>query len=283
MNPHPDTALRAMTDDGSFRVITASTTETVRGVIAAQRARGDAARALGDLVTGTILIRETMAPDQRVQGIVHSKGGRLVADSQPDGGARGLLQPPAGGGSFSVAPDALLTMMRTLPSGALHSGVVQMPATGGLSAALMAYLQTSEQVVSMIATGTLLRDDEVVAAGGYLVQLLPELAEGPLMVMTERIREFESIDTLLKGPETTPESMLEELLYAMPFTRLSSSPLRFQCRCSDTRLLMSLSTLPRADLEELVRQGEPLEVTCEYCGVRYELTPERLRGLLAKS
>lgn len=274
-----------MTDDGSFRVITARTTETVRGVLAAQSATGEAARWLGDLVTGTILIRETMAPQQRVQGIVQAAGsrGRVVADSHPDGGARGLLQLPAAGGAVAPGEGALLQMMRTLPSGAVHTGVVEVPAHGGLSAALMGYLQTSEQVVSMITVGTVMEGDALVAAGGYLIQLLPELAEGPLMVMTERIQDFQSIDTLMKGADVTPEAMLDELLYGMPFTTLSSSPLRFQCRCSDVRLMLSLATLPREDIEDLLREGQPLEVTCEYCNQVYRLAPERLRGLVGKS
>src|SRR5687768_17894744 len=56
------------------------------------------------------------------------------------------------------------------------------PYTTLFRSALMAYMQTSEQVVSMLAMGTLLEDARVSAAGGYLVQLLPEVGRGPLMV-----------------------------------------------------------------------------------------------------
>ena len=63
-----DSVLRVMTDDGAFRVITASTTRTVRGAAEAQGVRGGTARTFGDLITGSILFRETMAPELRVQG-----------------------------------------------------------------------------------------------------------------------------------------------------------------------------------------------------------------------
>lgn len=285
MTSSSDSVLRAITDDGSFRVIAARTTETVRGVLRAQSARGPTARWLGDLVTGTILLRETMAPRWRVQGILLAPGGRgrLIADSHPDGGARGLIQPAANGEPLSLGEGALLQLIRTLPSGAVHQGVVAVPPAGGLSAALMNYLQTSEQVVSMIAVGCVMNHDELVAAGGYLIQLLPELTHEPLTIMTARVEHFQTIEPLLENPDTTPESMLAALLEGLPFTKLSSSALSFRCRCSDARLMAALAMLPRHDIEEIVHDGTPLDITCDYCNRRFEVLPERLRGLLKTS
>ena len=87
-----DSVLRAMTNDGAFRVITARTTHTVKQTLEAQGAVGDTARHLGELITGTILVRETMAPNHRVQGLYKTadRAGQLVADTYPDGDTRGL-------------------------------------------------------------------------------------------------------------------------------------------------------------------------------------------------
>ena len=98
-----------------------------------------------------------------------------------------------------------MQMMRTLPDGKINQGFVEVPDAGGISRALMEYMQTSEQVVSMLAMGTLLDEGRVVAAGGYLVQLLPEVGRGPLMVMTERLKDFESIDAQLREPGFSPD------------------------------------------------------------------------------
>ncbi|HEY5376008.1 MAG TPA: Hsp33 family molecular chaperone HslO, partial [Polyangiaceae bacterium] len=93
--PEPsDTVLRAITDDGAFRVITARTTQTVRGAVEAQGVAGLTARHFGDLLTGSILFRETMAPNLRVQGIIKGSNGSgsVIADSHPSGQTRGLIQ-----------------------------------------------------------------------------------------------------------------------------------------------------------------------------------------------
>jgi molecular chaperone Hsp33 len=98
-----DSVLRAMTDDGAFRVITARTTDTVRGVLQVQSATGGTARTFGDLITSAILFRETMAPELRVQGVLRgSRGtGSLVADSHPSGKTRGLYSSRPGPSSSS--------------------------------------------------------------------------------------------------------------------------------------------------------------------------------------
>jgi molecular chaperone Hsp33 len=147
----------------------------------------------------------------------------------------------------------------------------------------MSYMQTSEQVFSMLAVGTIFQGDQVVSAGGYLVQLLPEVGRGPLMLMTERLRDFESIDLQLKDSAFTPSWLLDELLYGMPFTRLEESPVRFECWCDELRVVSALASLGRDDLEHLLSTNEVLEIACEYCKRDFRIAPARLRGLLEQS
>ncbi|APR75481.1 Chaperonin (heat shock protein 33) [Minicystis rosea] len=280
-----DTVIRAITDDGAFRVIAALTTNTVRGAAGAQGAEGAVAQTFGDLLTGAILIREAMAPRLRVQAILKggAGGGNMVADSQPDGTSRGLVRFGAGKSAPHEPAAALLQVMRTLPSGAIHQGVIEVPPTGGISSALMAYMQDSEQVVSTIAVSTVVGESGVIAAGGYMVQLLPEIERGPLMIMTERLDALPNLGEVLQKSDLTPDELLGELLYGMPFTRLEESRLDFGCGCSQVRLVSSLATLPRSDIEELVRDGEVLEINCDYCGKEYRIAPAQLQTLLTPS
>jgi molecular chaperone Hsp33 len=284
MTPSADSVVRAMTNDGAFRVITVRTTDTVRGAISAQHGIGHTARWFGELLTGAILIRETMAPPLRVQGILRGADGHgsLVADSHPSGMTRGLIQLPEGSADLDL-DGAVLQVMRTMPNGRIAQGVVEIPDSGGVSNALMTYMQISEQVVSVIAVATVMRDETVVSAGGYIVQLLPEVGRGPLMVMTERLRDFERIDQQLLSSEFSPQWLLDQLLYGMPFTHLDESRVSFECWCSELRLMEAMATLSRADIMDLLRSGELLEISCDYCGKQYALAPAQLRGLLESS
>jgi molecular chaperone Hsp33 len=279
-----DSVLRAMTDDGAFRVITTRTTETVRGILQSQKPASATARILADLITGVILIRETMAPEQRVQGILKRVGERssLLADSNAGGDTRGLVQLPQGSDDFELQ-GSLLQMMRTLYNGQLHQGLVEVPPNGDMSQALMFYMQASEQIDTMVAVGSLFDDRGVVCSGGYLIQLLPEVGRGPLAIMAERLEDFRRIDRQLQDPQFGPQPLLDELLYAMPFTQLGHNEVRYRCWCSRTRLITAMSTLPRAEIESMVEDGRVLEINCDYCHRDYAVSPAELRGLLQKS
>lgn len=280
---HEDNVLRALTDDGAFRVIAADTTATVRGAIAAQRPEGtELTRAFADLLTGAVLVRESMAPDYRLQAILqgNDKRSRLVADTHPDGSTRGLIQLPA---ETKVMPfdKGVLQIARTLHNGSLHQGVVEVPKDNStISGALMAYMQASEQVATVIAVGSHVAGGEVVAAGGYMVQLLPEVEEGPLMVMTERLRDFEDIVPLLARGAASPSALLAETLYGMPYTKVGDRPVSFGCYCSPERLMGSLASLPRADIESLLAGGKTLDIECDYCRKNYKFTTDQLKSLL---
>lgn len=291
MSPPNDLVIRVMTDDHAFRVIACDVTQTVQQIALAQRVSGVAAQALGELVTATVLMRETMSPTLRVQGIAKGRGGgSLIGDSHPDGITRGLVQLKRDESGkviqdFELGPGSVLQMMRSLPNGSLHQGIVAVEDRkgGGLSAALMTYLQESEQVISVAALGTTLAGEEIARAGGYIVQLLPEAERGAHMIMTQRLDDFTPIEDLLGHEAFNVPQLLDELLFGMPYTELARDEVMFGCRCSETSLLSALATLGREEVRSMVEQGEGLEITCDYCGRDYLIAIERLRALLADS
>jgi molecular chaperone Hsp33 len=278
-----DTALRAITDDGAFRVIAARTTETVRGACAAQGVQGSIGRLFGELVTGSILIRHTMAPDLRVQAILQGddRSSRMIADANPDGSSRGLVQLPEGAREMPLAERGLLQVARTLHNGSIHQGVVSLAADGSVSAAVMRYMQESEQIFSIAALGCVMEESgSVKVAGGFILQLLPEVGEGPLAIMTERMRDFEKIEPLLSSGAAEPDVLLREILYGMPYAQVGEDPVRFGCNCSQARVAASLASLPKQEIRDMISDGRILEIGCDYCGRQYQMAPEQLRGLL---
>ncbi len=280
-----DTVLRAITDDGSFRAIALETTCTVRDAIEAQRPEGSLRRIFADFLTGAVLVRESMSPELRVQCILQADDGRshIVADAHPDGTTRGLVQLTSGARGFEVEQKGLMKVARTLHNGSLHQGIVNVAGQGSIAGAFMAYMQESEQSTTMIAVGAHMVEGVVVASGGYLIQILPDVAEGPLMVMTERLRDFQDIVPLLARGAASPKALLAEILYGMPFTRVGERRISFGCNCSEHRLAASLATLPRSDIESLLADKRILEIACDFCRKEYRFSPELLRGLLARN
>lgn len=280
----PDEAVTVVTNDGAFRVIALRSTRTARGVIASQKATGQTARHLGDLCTGTVLVRLTMAPSYRVQGVIRGAGakGTLVADAYPDGGTRGLCRTPAG--EIHFGDGALMQVMRSLPTGQIHQGVVEVSREHGITGALMNYLLESEQVTSAAAVGHLPGEDGPLLSGGWLVQVLPECSEPPLAVMYERLRhDFADVEKVLGELGSDPRKLISEICWGMEYTETQSHQLDYRCRCSPERVLASLASVGKEDLDEMVQAAEPLFITCDYCGRPFEIPSESLRGLVEAS
>jgi molecular chaperone Hsp33 len=281
--PKADGVLRAMTNDSAFRVITIRSTEMVRGALKAQNATGASARFLADLVTGATLLRETMSPSLRVQVLLRPRegSGYLLGDSHPSGQTRGLVAHK--GKEPFPREDIVLQVVRSLQNGSIQQGVVAVPDNASVSQALMAYMLESEQITTMVVVSTIFDGDNVVAAGGYLVQLLPGAPYGTLAIMTERLADFEQVDSLLSAPTFTPEQLCEELLYAMPHTLLGASTIEYGCWCSRASVLGALASVSRADLQSMVDDGEVLEINCDYCAKEYQVSPTELTGLLIRN
>lgn len=284
-----DRVVRAMTSDGAFRVLTAITTETVRDAVHAQEARGPTADRLGQLITGAILLRETISPDRRVQVLVKDRAGRtnLVADAHPDGRNRGIVRPGAdqrsGGGD-----DAILEVIHTLPNGIMHQGLVQLPDSGDLSAALMTYLHESEQIVATIAVATATRHagdrapGDLRVAGGYLVQLMPDAEREALGRMTESLEATPRLTRLLTADQITADGLREALVGTISIDRMSETALRFGCSCTRASILSGLATLEPAELEDMIAAGKPLDIQCDSCRQSYRIGVAELRALVVR-
>lgn len=280
----PDRAIRAMTHDHGFRVVVASTSDSVREVVARQAVTGIAAHAVADLVTAAVLLRETMSPNLRVQALLRGAGGKgnFVGDSFPDGAVRGLAQLRSGT-QFSLGPGSMMQMMRSLVHGGVQQGIVDVGEAGGIDEALSVYFQESEQVVSVARIATRFDGDTLVAAGGFVVQLLPE-AERPLhAIMTQRLEDFPPMASFLAEEGFSADRLMAELLYGMESSELGRQELRFHCRCDETLVLSALSSLSKDDVQSMVDDGDGLEIHCDYCGKDYAIAVERLRALLAQS
>lgn len=273
----PDRVIRAMTIDGAFRVIAATTTDTVRSALAAQTTGDELGLRLGELITGAVLLRETTQPARRVQLLWRDRrGGTMVADALPDGANRGIVSP---GDDTHVLPggDHILQVHYTLPNAALHQGMVAIPEGEDMSSALMRYLHQSEQILSMTAVSALPGPGGVRVAGGYVIQLLPEATREVIDTMTDHVGNLEPLASLLEGRAPSADTLIKAIMGDLPHEELAQAPLHFGCTCSETRVMSSILTLPDEEVDAMLG-GDPLEVRCDACGRMYRIATEQLRS-----
>lgn len=272
--------LRAMTDDGSFRVMTIGGSDTASRAIAAQRVEGHAALQLGEIVTAAVLVRETMAPGHRVQVLLRDQpGNQVVGDAFPDGRTRGLAQVSDDVLGVLLADGGYLQVMRSLPGRAPHQGVVEARPESGIDQAVRAYFLQSEQIETFVGVSCHAHGESYVA-GGYVVQLLPELTEPPLEAMRARLAEVGRFGAELVERGGDPQWILDNVLGEASYTSLADSTVGFGCQCGRDKALGAVAALGEAEVKELLRAGEVVRVNCDYCRSAYEVGPADLRAIL---
>lgn len=282
MTDTADRVLRAMTDDGSFRVLVARTTDTARRIAELQQVSGVSAACLGEVVTASVLVRETMAPGNRVQVLFTDKiGTRLVGDANPEGATRGLAQVTDEVLGVLPGDGGILQVVRIVRPGQPHQGYVETDDEGGVAGALHTYFLQSEQVETRLALASPTDEDGAIThSTGFVVQLLPEVTEPPLARMEARIAELGDLATFVSQHGDDPETLLAALMGDVEHTRLAESGVAFVCGCGRERAVGAASTLGPDELRELIESGEELAITCDYCRTRYTVGPDDYRRIL---
>ncbi len=148
--------------------------------------------------------------------------------------------------------------------------------------ALTYYFAASEQVPSCVGLGVLMEKDNTVRqAGGFIVQLMPFAEDAVIDRLEENLKEIQSVTALLEQGDT-PRQILEKVLAGLEVVFTDTMPVRFLCSCSKERVEKALISLGRSQLQELIDEGEEIEVNCHFCGKKYTFSIDELKRLKEK-
>ena len=132
----------------------------------------------------------------------------------------------------------------------------------------------------MAAVACVVDGEEIKAAGGYVVQLLPELTAPPLDAMRHRLDVFGDLAPVLVARDADPKWLLDALLDQMPYTGLAESSVEYGCTCGPERAIGAVAALGEAELRDMLDKDEIVPVKCDYCTQTYEVSPDDVRRIL---
>lgn len=224
----------------------------------------------------------------QIQGNGPMKGITVTADSK--GNVKGfpnvadVMLPPNKDGKLDVGGAIDLGIMRVIKDMGLkepYVGTVPLQ-TGEIAEDLTYYFATSEQVPSSVGLGVLMNKDNTVAqAGGFIIQLMPFTSDEIIEKLEENIKNLPSVTTMLSDGKT-PEQILETVLDGFEVTVHETIPTRFLCDCSSERVERSLRSLGEEDMKEIMAEGKPIEVKCQFCNKAYTYTVDELKEIRRK-
>lgn len=141
------------------------------------------------------------------------------------------------------------------------------------------YFATSEQIPSSVALGVLLDDDAAVsAAGGFIIQLMPFAEEAVISVLENRLKEISFTTMLEKG--LSVEDIIKNIFDGYDVSITDTLPMAYMCDCSKERVEKAVISLGRKELADMIQEGKPIEVVCDFCRTKYIFSTDELISFL---
>lgn len=287
-----DYIIRAMSRDGYVKAMAIRSTAIVERARMIHKTTPTATAALGRLLSACSMMGNLQKAEDGALTLQIKGGGplgTLLATSDAVGNVRGyvhnpsitLLEKYAGklDVGAAVGTDGMLTVIRDLRMKEPYVGSVAL-VSGEIADDITAYFAQSEQTPTACALGVLINTDRSVrVAGGYLIQLLPGAPDDVIDKVEAGIQRCGAVTAMLDAGKT-PEEILSSVLSAFDLEFFDEMPVEYRCYCSRERVSATLLTIGKKDLQEIVDEGKPITIECQFCDTAYTFTPEDVAQLL---
>lgn len=286
-----DYMIRAIDETGSIRVFSASTTNAVQRARETHNTTPVSTAALGRVITASLLMGNTLKNEKDKISIQITGDGQIkniLAISNCRGQVKGYISNPhadlplKGKGKLDVGGaigNGIMTVIKDLGMKEPYVGQTEL-VTGEIAEDLAHYFAHSDQQPSAVALGVLVdKDYTVKAAGGYIIQVLPNAEEEVISKLEETIANSEPISTLIeKG--YTPEDVLDYICEGLNMKILEKKDLKLACDCCQERIERALISIGENDLTEIIEEDGKAELCCEFCDTKYNFNKEELIDIL---
>ena len=289
-----DQLVRAISKDGYVKAVAVSTRNLTERARQIHHTLPVATAALGRVLAAASMMGNALKGEGSSLTLQIKGGGplgTLLAVSDAEGNVRGTVDHPAvdlplrPDGKLdvgaAVGSEGTLTVIRDLNMKEPYVGSVGLLG-GEIAEDLAAYFVESEQIPTACGLGVLVdRDQSVLAAGGYLIQLLPGAGEDVITKVEGSLMAAGPVTGLLRENDD-PEAMLRAALSDFELDILEKSPIEYRCYCSRERMERALISLGPEELEALIREQGQADLTCQFCDNVQHFTRQQLECLLAE-
>jgi molecular chaperone Hsp33 len=286
-----DYLVKALAFDGQVRAYAAITTETVGEAQRRHYTWPTASAALGRTMTAGVMMGAMLKGEKSKLTIkVECDGpiGLILVDTNAKGQVRGYVTNPQTHFDLNeqgkldvrraVGTTGSLTVVKDL--GLRENFTGQVPIVSGeLGEDFTYYFASSEQTPSSVGVGVLVNpDNTILAAGGFIIQLMPGTDEQIISAIEERLAKVPPISRLIQQG-LSPEEILDELLGKENVKILETMPVEFQCQCSKERIGDAIVSLGKEEIQAMIEEDGKAEAQCHFCNEKYLFTKEELEQL----
>ena len=287
------TILRAMTRDGSARLLVINSRKMVDDMIKFHKTTPTATATLGRTLTAASMIG-TMLPEEGDTVTVSISGdgpaGKVIAVGDYFGNVKGYIQNPGANppkkpnGKLDVGAAVgagTISFIKSVGSNEPQIGTIEL-VSGEIAEDIATYFARSEQIPTVLSLGVLVDVDySCLAAGGVLIQLMPFPDEQTVDLIERNAEDLVNISRYFERGMTN-EQIAEIAMRDIPFDIFDNIEVGYKCDCSRERMEKKVKSLGKKEiltmLDEQVAEGKPRELTavCRFCNTNYTFTEKDL-------
>ncbi len=287
-----DELVRGTSADGAIRVYSAVTTALVNRGRQIHHTYPTATAALGRLLTGAAIMGAAGLKNETDSITLQIKGdgeiGTVVAVSDSAARVRGYVENPFvdlplnSNGKLDVGGavgEGYLSVVRDL--GMREPYIGQIPLVSGeIAEDLTYYFAKSEQIPTCMALGVLVdTDGSVLAAGGFMIQLMPEAGEETAEAIEKTVSELPPVTEMINGGMTAEDILFRVTDgFSMLMDNNKINP-EYKCTCSKERMEKALISIGARELRDMIEKQGEAELTCRFCDNKYTFSRAELEAL----
>ncbi|MGX1433736.1 molecular chaperone Hsp33 [Cytobacillus horneckiae] len=285
-----DYLVKALAYDGQIRAYALRSTETVGEAQRRHQTWPIPSAALGRSMSAGVMMGAMLKGENKITVKIEGNGpiGPILVDSDAKGNVRGYVTHPHvhfesnANGKLdvrrAVGTEGTLTVVKDIGMRENVSGQVPL-VSGELGDDFTYYFVVSEQTPSSVGVGVLVNpDNTILAAGGFIIQLMPGTKEEIITLIEERLKSIPPVSKLIeKG--LTPEELLEEVLGKEEVKFLEKLPVSFRCTCSKERFADVIISLGQEEITDMIETDGKAEAQCHFCNEKYHYSKEDLEEL----
>ncbi|GKY99344.1 hypothetical protein MPSEU_000889400 [Mayamaea pseudoterrestris] len=289
-NNRDDQVFSAMSKDGGIKVTACTVRNLLNDLMIQHTMTKTPSDILGRTIACSLLMANGIQDEQVVQITLQSDGPirGVVAIASGTGEVRGYVGSPMLGDMYitEAMGKGSVQIVKNHPSWPRPYNGITSIVHGDVDRDIGLYLAESEQRSCALAAATHIDNILCKAAGGYLIERLPDVEQETVAKVEANLARLVEMDggdalptnLLLNG--VTPVDICEIILDGLDMQPLQQIMPTLKCKCSEERLIRSLRLLPRSEVDDILAKEEKVEARCEFCSRIYRLSPDQVREKL---
>lgn len=292
-----DYIVTAISKDHNFKIYASTNTNVVKELQERHNTSATASVVIGKNMIVTSMIGVGLENKQHVSTVINGRGelGKIYSNADHTGSVNGIAR----FNDASVYNDVMSSISKKAIRRAIGtSGYIDIKIYTNMELSdsyevpiLLSDIQSEysnyflkhKNIPSAISVGVLVNptNEQVIAAGGYLIQLLPGASNEAVEIIEERLNAIDSaLEMIYSGK--TPEDIIEIILGKGNFQITEKNYTQFKCNCTREKFLEGLIALPAEEIKNMYNEKNDIETRCRLCGKKYTFSKSEFMNAILR-